>query len=241
MWQTYDWYLDTNAGYYGAKAANQPTHAVWDPRDDSIVLSNMTLKTYKNVVTTMKVFDLHGKIASEQAWTKPIAAPDAYGVKLATATDDFAKSPTDLVFIRLTVKDESGNALGDTLYWHNRKDYMRYESLNLLPAVRIHADVSAASAVAGEIGKGNVLYTILLANNSAEPAVQTRIRTISSATNEDILPAFYSDNYFSLMPGESKTVTVEFNPKYLKGGKPIFELSGWNTQTEAINQTENNK
>ena len=25
MWQTYDWYLDTNAGYFGAKAANQPT------------------------------------------------------------------------------------------------------------------------------------------------------------------------------------------------------------------------
>jgi hypothetical protein len=61
-----------------------------------------------------------------------------------------------------------------------------------------------------------------------------RIRSISTATYEDILPAFYSDNYFSLMPGESKTVTVEFNPSHLKGGLPIFELSGWNTTVEAI-------
>jgi hypothetical protein len=65
--------------------------------------------------------------------------------------------------------------------------------------------------------------------------VQTRIRTISSATNEDILPAFYSDNYFSLMPGESKTITVDFHPKYLESGQPVFELSGWNTKAEIIN------
>jgi len=36
------------------------------------------------------------------------------------------------------------------------------------------------------------------------------------------------------MPGESKTVTVEFNPKYLKGGKPAFELSGWNTAVDVV-------
>jgi hypothetical protein len=241
MWQTYDWYLDTNAGYFGAKAANQATHAVWDPRDDSIVLSNMTPKTYNSIATNMKVFDLHGKVVSEQTWNTPTLGPDAYGIKLATATADFAKSPTDLVFIRLTVKSSSGNMLGDTLYWHNWKDYMRYESLNRLPEVRIRATLSPKSTVAGEIGEGNDLYAITLSNNNSAPAVQTRIRTISSATNEDILPAFYSDNYFSLMPGESKTVTVEFNPKYLKGGRPVFKLSGWNTKAEIIGRPGNRK
>jgi hypothetical protein len=41
------------------------------------------------------------------------------------------------------------------------------------------------------------------------------------------------------MPGESNTVTVEFNPKYLKSGRPVFELSGWNTKAEIIGRTEN--
>ncbi len=238
MWQTYDWYLDTNAGYFGAKAANQPTHAVWDPRDDSIVLSNMTPKTYNNVATNMKVFDLNGKVVSEQTWPTPTLGPDSYGIRLATATADFAKSPTDLVFIRLTVKGNSGNVLGDTLYWHNWKDYMHYESLSRLPEVRLSAAVSPKFTVAGETGKCNDLYTIALSNNSGAPAVQTRIRTISSATGEDILPAFYSDNYFSLMPGESRTVTVEFNPKHLQGGRPVLELSGWNTKLETIDRAE---
>lgn len=234
MWQTYDWYLDTNAGYFGAKAANQPTHAVWDPRNDSIVLSNMTPKTYNNVATNMKVFDLNGKVVSEQKWDTPTLGPDSYGIVLATATADFAKSTTDVVFIRLMVKDNLGNVLGDTLYWHNWKNYMRYESLNSLPEVTLSASVSPKPPIAGEIGKDNLLYAITLSNNDAAPAVQTRIRTISSATGEDILPAFYSDNYFSLMPGESKTVTVEFKPQYLKGGKPVLELSGWNTKVETI-------
>ncbi len=238
MWQTYDWYLDTNAGYFGAKAANQATHAVWDPRDDSIVLSNFTPNTYNDVTTNMKVFDLYGKVVSIQTWKTPILGPDAYGIRLATATGDFAKSPTDLVFIRLTVKDDSGNVLGDTLYWHNWNYYMRYESLNSLPEVRLHAAVSPKSIVAGDIGRGNDLYTITLSNNGSAPVVQTRIRTISTATYEDVLPAFYSDNYFSLMPGESKTVTVEFNPRHLKGGQPVFELSGWNTKVEAITNSK---
>jgi hypothetical protein len=238
MWQTYDWYLDTNAGYFGAKAANQPTHAVWDPRDDAIVLSNLTPKTYNNIITNMKVFDLHGKIVSEQTWSTPLLGPDAYGIRLASATADFAKSPTELVFIRLTVKDNSGHVLGDTVYWHNWKSYMRYESLTLLPEVQVRAVVSPKSTVTGEIGKGNHRYTITLSNNSPTPAVQTRIRSINSATGEDILPAFYSDNYFALMPGESKAVTVEFDPKYLKGSRPVFELSGWNTKVRKTNRAK---
>jgi hypothetical protein len=132
-----------------------------------------------------------------------------------------------------------GTVLGDTLYWHNWRDYMHYESLNHLPEVRLSATVSPKSTVAAEIGKGNDMYTVTLSNNSSAPVVQTRIRAIGSATHEDVLPAFYSDNYFSLMPGESKTVTVEFNPKYLKSVRPVFEFSGWNTKVEIIDQSVN--
>lgn len=234
MWQTYDWYLDTNAGYFGSKAANQPTHAVWDPRDDAIVLSNLTPKTYRDVSTNMKIFDLKGKVVSERTWNTPVLEPDAYGIRLATATADFAKSSTDLVFIRLTVKNGSGIVMGDTLYWHNRKEYMRYESLNSLPETDIRAVFGARETIKGKIGKGNVLYPVTLSNDTAVPAVQIRIRTLSSATGKDILPAFYGDNYFSLMPGESKTITIEFDPKYLEGGRPFYELSGWNTKRRTI-------
>ena len=236
MWQTYDWYLDTNAGYFGARAANQPTHAVWDPRDDAVVLSNLSTASYSGVVTSLGVFDLDGRPVSEREWVTPALAPDSYGIRLGTA--DFSQSPTDLVFIRLTVRDGSGRRLGDNLYWHNRKDYMRYEALNRLPEVRLRAAVSPGVTVDGETGRGNIRYTLTFRNDGPAPAVQTRIRTTAGATERDILPAFYSDNYFGLMPGESRTVTVEFDPRRLDGERPRFLLGGWNTRPETIEPAE---
>jgi len=182
----------------------------------------------------MKVFDLNGRVVSEKKWKTPVLGPDSYAVKLATVTGESSRSSTDLVFIRLTVREGSVKILGDTLYWHNWNDYMQYESLNSLSETPVNATISPKAEVAGEIGRGNDLYTITLSNTSSIPAVQTSIRAITSITDKDILPAFYSDNYFSLMPGESKTITVEFNPMHSDYGAPIFELSGWNTRKEKI-------
>jgi len=77
----------------------------------------------------------------------------------ATATAAYAQSATDPIFIRLTVRDDSGRILGDTLCRYNWKDYMRYESRNCLPEVRPRVRVSPKSMVAKEIGKGRDLYS----------------------------------------------------------------------------------
>jgi hypothetical protein len=115
---------------------------------------------------------------------------------------------------------------------------MRYEALNRLPEVRLRAAVSPGVTVDGETGRGNIRYTLTFRNDGPAPAVQTRIRTTAGATERDILPAFYSDNYFGLMPGESRTVTVEFDPRRLDGERPRFLLGGWNTRPETIEPAE---
>ncbi|MDR1640714.1 MAG: S-layer homology domain-containing protein [Clostridiales bacterium] len=232
MWQTYDYYLDTNAGYFGAKAANQATHAVWDPRDDTIVLSNMTPKTYTNVVTEAKVYDLNGNFVYAKSYLTPSLGPDTYGLVIDDLTSAFEGSLTPIVFIKLTVKDSAGAVLGDNFYWHNKDVYMQYESLNTMPYVTIQASSPSRSTAPKT---GNELYTITLTNSSSTPALLTRVKTISSATGEQVLPAFYSDNYFALVPGESKTITIEFAEKYLEGGSPEFSIEGWNTNPRDLN------
>lgn len=42
-----------------------------------------------------------------------------------------------------------------------------------------------------------------------------------------ILPAYYSDNYVSLLPGEERTVTVKA-PASAARGEAYFTLRGWN-------------
>jgi hypothetical protein len=230
MWQTYDYFLAANGGYFGVKAGNQPTHAVIDPRTDEIVLSNSTAKTYTGVTTTFKLYDLNGNVVSTVPFTTDILGPDAYGLVLGKA--DFSASTTDIVFIKLTVQDNNGHVLGENLYWYNCKEYQNYRALDHLASIDLTASVSSKAT----LDSGNDKYTITLTNNSPTPALQARLRTISSVTGEDVLPTFYGDNYITLMPGDSKTVTVEFNPKYLEGGTPSFHLDGWNVAEKTMEQ-----
>jgi hypothetical protein len=232
MWQTYDYYLDTNAGYFGAKAANQATHAVWDPRSDNIFISNMTPKAYANAVTEAKVYDRDGNAVFAKSYLTESLGPDTYGLVIGNLASAFERSKTPIVFIKLTVKDNSGEILGDNFYWHNKDVYMQYESLNTMPYVTIQAS-SPSRSISPKTG--NELYTIKFANSSSIPALLTRVKTISSATGKQVLPAFYSDNYFALLPGESKTITIEFAKKYLEGGTPEFSIEGWNTNPRDLN------
>ena len=43
-----------------------------------------------------------------------------------------------------------------------------------------------------------------------------------------MLPVFYSDNYVSLLPGESKTITIEAPASALGADQPLVVVDGWN-------------
>ena len=40
VWQTYDYYLDPTAGYFGAKKASEPLHIQWNPVTDNVEVVN---------------------------------------------------------------------------------------------------------------------------------------------------------------------------------------------------------
>jgi exo-1,4-beta-D-glucosaminidase len=42
------------------------------------------------------------------------------------------------------------------------------------------------------------------------------------------LPIFWQDNYFSLLPGEKRTVEVQLDASLVTEGKLLFKLDGWN-------------
>jgi hypothetical protein len=55
--------------------------------------------------------------------------------------------------------------------------------------------------------------------------------TLKDATGARILPAYYSENYVSLLPGEQRTITVGFPAGQAKAA---VGLRGWNLATETI-------
>ena len=49
-------------------------------------------------------------------------------------------------------------------------------------------------------------------------AFAVHVQAIRTSDGERILPAIMNDNYFTLMPGETKHISIEFDEKLLDGG-----------------------
>jgi hypothetical protein len=83
--------------------------------------------------------------------------------------------------------------------------------------------VSIAAAF-GRAGAETVV-TVTLANTGSAPALNGKL-TLVDAKGARILPAYYADNYVSLLPGERRTVEIRY-PGEARGGAKV-ELRGWN-------------
>ena len=97
--------------------------------------------------------------------------------------------------------------------------------LNTLPAVRLTGRVGTRRGPTGRVVEGRV------SNPAHAPALEVRLTLRDPKTGQRILPAYYSDNYFSLLPGESREFRIACAA--IKG-QPRVDLDGWNVQRVSL-------
>jgi len=51
---------------------------------------------------------------------------------------------------------------------------------------------------------------------------------VGEKDGEQFLPMFYSDNYFSLLPGEKKEINIHWKDVDTRGETPKVVISGYN-------------
>ncbi len=120
--------------------------------------------------------------------------------------------------------------LSDNFYWASAQDH-DYTGLSNLPKVDLSG--SARQAIHGN----QTVLVATIGNPSSTIALMIRLKLVESQSGHRVLPVFYGDNYFSLLPGETKTVHIEADTKYLHGEKPKLLCEGWNiTPSEIISQ-----
>jgi len=61
-----------------------------------------------------------------------------------------------------------------------------------------------------------------------------RLAVEAGKPSEEILPVLWEDNYFSLLPGEERTVEARFPSKHSIGSHPTLKISGWNIEPETL-------
>jgi exo-1,4-beta-D-glucosaminidase len=62
--------------------------------------------------------------------------------------------------------------------------------------------------VTKEVSYADGVYTVVLTNNS-ETISYMNILKAKNAEGELVVPAYWSDNFFPLLPGQTKTVTCK--------------------------------
>ena len=88
--------------------------------------------------------------------------------------------------------------------------------------------------VKAKVNRKGDTVTVMLENKSGNVAFFNRLAALDPEGNL-YAPAWWSDNYFSLRPGEKKTVTCRL-PSEGDTRKARITLSGWNSNSMEISR-----
>jgi beta-galactosidase/beta-glucuronidase len=216
VWQTYDYYFDPTAAYFGCKKASEPIHMQWNPVFDTVEVVNYNAKNKTGLIAKAQLLNMDGSVQ----WEKETTADCKEDMTVRCFKLEFPQSLSTVHFIKLTLK-EGNKIISDNFYWRGLKDG-NYQALNQLPKVELDKSTTARKS-----GK-DWLITTRLKNTSNQPALMVRLKVIGIKSTERILPVFFSDNYISLMPGEEKVISMKLKDADTRGEKPAVEISGFN-------------
>ncbi|HVT81774.1 MAG TPA: glycoside hydrolase family 2 TIM barrel-domain containing protein, partial [Phycisphaerae bacterium] len=253
VWQLYSYDLEPLAALYGTRKACEPLHIQLNQHDWHIMVINTQPQAKNDLQATIRLFDMAGTLKGEQ--TLPVNARPCGAMDLGQPA--WPDGLTPVHFVKLELKDAGGKLISENFYWRTTATLAPgaapdpatvfgaggigragrgrgtgavaganedFSALQSMPT----AEVTVAAKVLEESSHTRYLATITVTNSTKIPALQVHLQLRHSTTGQRILPAFYSDNFFSLLPGESKAVEIEAPQNAAGAEAPEVAIDGWN-------------
>jgi hypothetical protein len=209
------------------KKACEPLHIQLDLSSYHVDVVNTTNVALAGVSLGAKVFSLDNKLLTQHQEKKDAAAD--------SRTEGFALElrqylGTGVVLVKLELRDGAGKLLSENFYW------LGAESSSYRTLARLASAEIGAKAVSKGDGK-NVFVRVTLTNRGNVVAIQNKLTLVNAGDGTRILPAYYDDNYVSLLPGETKEIAIEYPASSGRGAAQIA-LRGWNVAPRTVPVTE---
>jgi exo-1,4-beta-D-glucosaminidase len=235
IWHLYDYRLRPAGGYFGTKKANELVHPQFSYDDRTIAIVNGKQEPQNGLKLVAKLYD----ISMKECYSRE-AAVDVAADSVTTA---FAiPQPTDIStthFLNLQLFAASGELLSRNLYWLSTKqdvpDFTKTEwyytplgafadftALQELPKVKLTAAMRTANT------NEETSAQITVENPGTTLAFLVRLRLLKGKDGAEILPIFFDDNYFSLLPGEKREISVKVRNSDVAGAQPTLAIDGFN-------------
>jgi mannosylglycoprotein endo-beta-mannosidase len=226
MW---DWSLEPTAALYAAANACEPLHPQFDYLKNTVSVVNDYFTARPDCRLLAEVYD----IDSRRVWRKEavVSLPED-GVVNDVFEIEFPKEISPVHFIKLRLMDNAGREVGSNFYWRSTSAYQGAQTMTgpATAGFETLADLAPARvSISSEtrIENGVHYIDIELGNSGRAIAFFTQLQWLD-ARGKPVRPSFYTDNFFSMMPGEERRITIETEKKDLPAGEYFLTLKGFN-------------
>jgi exo-1,4-beta-D-glucosaminidase len=243
-WNLYDYYFKPAGGYFGTKKANEPVHIAYDYAGRNVFVVNSTLNPSSGLKATVTLYNVPNLTQAYTTEATVNATANASTKALTIPATVSGLSPT--YFIRLQLKDSAGAVVSNNLYWYSTTaDVLGNKSNWYMTAVKTYANLTglnslasnpSLTAAASRTVTGDQETVRITLSNASTTNIAFFVRPEVTAGNggNEVLPVNYTDNYVSLWPGESTTVTATYQSGDLGGQTPYLRVRGYNVPTASI-------
>ena len=218
VWQLYHYDLEPNASLYAVKKAAETVHVQLNEANGGVEVVNNRPEAIAEASVEVTVYRFDSAVNFQKTYAVD-KVPGSSTIKVAQI--DTGARITPIYFVEIKLEDKDGELLSTNFYWQSvaQDDFAR---LMDMPRAKIEANASMKAE--GD----NTELTVKLHNATPVIALMTHMQLHQKGSGKRVLPVFYSDNYLSLVPGESRTITIEAATKNLLGEAPLVEIDGFN-------------
>jgi len=236
-WSLYDYYFKPGGGYFGTKKANEPLHVLYDYFTGNVKVVNSTLVPASGMTASVTVYNIPS-LAPQYSTQATLNVPANASTPVFTIPALTGLSTT--YFIRLQLKSSTGQVVSQNVYWYSTtKDALSNHANWYRTAIKTYANLSGLSSLPANgsvtatasrtLAAGQEAVAITLRNTStSNVAFFTRAEVTAGAGGQEVLPVTYTDNYVTLWPGESTTLTARYATANLGGLPARVRVRGYN-------------
>jgi len=224
VWQLYHHDLEPNSALFAVKKAAELVHIQLNESNGEVEVINNFDVPLDKARALLSIYNLDGSVAYQHDFD--VSAAPSVATSLGPVEWPAGLSPVH--FVKLELRDAGGKLLSNNFYWRAMPEHQDdLKALGDLPTITLDTKVTRR-----DVGDKSFI-DVTLHNPGAQVALMAHLQLRRKRSDERVLPVYYSDNYVSLVPNETRTITIEAATSDLKGEAALVLVDGWNVGVTA--------
>jgi len=243
-WQYVDWYLNVGGAYYGAKKACEPLHVQYAYDDRAVYVINNFYQSFTDLKVSARIFN----IDMQEKFSKTVTIDIGEDEVTKALVVEWPKELSKTYFLYLMLQNSQGKNISENFYWlstipdlqGSKEEVITEKGWGILKAEPVsYADFTQLQDLPKvQIQKSYQIYRegkelkafVRLKNPGKNLAFMIKLSVKKKTGPEEVLPVYWQDNYFSLLPGAEKTVEAAFLTGEDEPWSYQIAVDGWNVE-----------